>query len=1179
MPSTTDTTVGESVTFDASGSDPGDGTIESYKWSFGDGTTETTTDPTISHAYDDSDEYTVTLNVSGTTGSDVTTKTISVDSKETEATKPTFSRDGKFFGFDPYPVEAGEVPTVRVDTRNAESVSVTAAVNGQSATIDMESYEKRNSGEEIWRANLKNIDSLDLADLDPGEEVDIEITATNQSKQTTIDSFYSKEQNPYIQDEDLPSSTDFDYYIFEDVKDIGIVFSVFRNSESVDSAPENITLWKQTNERSINNYFGSGYGSMGAVGYDFEYYSNEFYQLSHNRAYYENRSEADWIDENLGETADEEGRCEPYPTDPRSGVHTSCGFHLVQDETQDQSGIDPGEYYYWITLFPGESIANPDTPAGLGIGAITFDQKNIVSPIGEGRNTLVHEMVHAKPIYASHPVPRFLEKQVIEKPNNRKLSNSPISVPTRVGLGNHNAEKFLGLPYSVPSGTNWLNRDVETFSSKNANTIVEYKSVKSYEFGDNLPVIHIDKDNYKNLNLYDDRYVMIEARYDNENDRTIPIMNIIRQTNTYFYGNKVIENSSTEGIAGRIYPRYPNDPSGSYQLENGVEIAYEELDSYSPKVEVSIEIDNQDANIASINQNIQYPQPSSDIESHSNTSPDLDLVAIDGQGRRVGVTESGDYVNEIPGANASGDTNGVEWISVPKDIDVEYKIVSEDTEEYINQTDVSAENVTVNYESSIATYGDDPDIVSQNGNLTITNGTTEQGKNETIKPGASTSAVNDTAIAGFNIVPLSPEPTQPVTLNGSIASSLNGSIESYEWTYGNNTTATGQTLSRNYSTTGDYDVTLSVTDSNGATDNITRTIDVTDSPPQAILNTTTDGSVTEGTQVTLSARQSSDYLGITDYRWDMDGDNETERTTNATTPVINYTYSTPGTYEPAVTVVDTANQTTTASRTLNVTAGESSGGGGGGGGAGGAGGAGSGGGSTEQGPPSIQAVESTLQLVSPTTTTSVPLEDTDSSQNGLTVTPTDPTTVEEVTFNNADLSGTVDVTEYTEPPATISEDVAASVAADFESQSSSDTALSDPSEISVLAVTDIAPTVAATEDSSATVELSIDADQVDNPGQLRVIKETYSEEAQATRWSQLPTEERSTAGDEITMTVEVDSFSLFAITEVDGATQTSDTETTGQDPDTGESGGIGIAGIVGVVAVVLIAGVALYLRD
>jgi PKD repeat protein len=51
--SETDFWVGETVSFDASASFDSDGSIVSYEWDFGDGTTTTTTDPTTQHAYDD----------------------------------------------------------------------------------------------------------------------------------------------------------------------------------------------------------------------------------------------------------------------------------------------------------------------------------------------------------------------------------------------------------------------------------------------------------------------------------------------------------------------------------------------------------------------------------------------------------------------------------------------------------------------------------------------------------------------------------------------------------------------------------------------------------------------------------------------------------------------------------------------------------------------------------------------------------------------------------------------------------------------------------------------------------------------------------------------------------------------------------------------------------------------
>jgi DNA-binding beta-propeller fold protein YncE len=64
----TPTMSGATVTFDASTSSSPIGTIATYAWDFGDGQTETTTSPTISHTYSTSGTFTVTLTVTNTAG-------------------------------------------------------------------------------------------------------------------------------------------------------------------------------------------------------------------------------------------------------------------------------------------------------------------------------------------------------------------------------------------------------------------------------------------------------------------------------------------------------------------------------------------------------------------------------------------------------------------------------------------------------------------------------------------------------------------------------------------------------------------------------------------------------------------------------------------------------------------------------------------------------------------------------------------------------------------------------------------------------------------------------------------------------------------------------------------------------------------------------------------------------
>jgi plastocyanin len=110
-----------------------------------------------------------------------------------------------------------------------------------------------------------------------------------------------------------------------------------------------------------------------------------------------------------------------------------------------------------------------------------------------------------------------------------------------------------------------------------------------------------------------------------------------------------------------------------------------------------------------------------------------------------------------------------------------------------------------------------------------------------------------------------------VTFDASGSSTPNDSIDSYEWEFGDGTTATGQTASHTYGSTGEYTVTLTVTDDVGATASTSATIDVT---AQAGLDPSTTieleaqsnqawtgvaPTAIEGENPTLSLREGEEY--------------------------------------------------------------------------------------------------------------------------------------------------------------------------------------------------------------------------------------------------------------------------------------------------------------------------------
>jgi YD repeat-containing protein len=152
-----------------------------------------------------------------------------------------------------------------------------------------------------------------------------------------------------------------------------------------------------------------------------------------------------------------------------------------------------------------------------------------------------------------------------------------------------------------------------------------------------------------------------------------------------------------------------------------------------------------------------------------------------------------------------------------------------------------------------------------------------------------------------------------VQFNGGSSSDADGIISSYQWNFGDGTSAgSGVSPTHTYSTAGTKTVTLTVTDNNGATNSATTTATIANRPPVANAGGAYTGTTT-GTAVSLSGSSSSDPDGtIASYSWSF-GDSNSG---SGATPT--HTYATAGTYTVTLTVTDNLGATNSASTTATI---------------------------------------------------------------------------------------------------------------------------------------------------------------------------------------------------------------------------------------------------------------------
>jgi PKD repeat protein len=175
---------------------------------------------------------------------------------------------------------------------------------------------------------------------------------------------------------------------------------------------------------------------------------------------------------------------------------------------------------------------------------------------------------------------------------------------------------------------------------------------------------------------------------------------------------------------------------------------------------------------------------------------------------------------------------------------------------------------------------------------------------------------NRAPAASFGFAPATPLSGENVTFT-STASDPDGSIASLSWDLDNDgefDDGSGSSAATAFSTPGTKTVRLRVTDDQGAPAVATRTVSVTNRPPEASF-TVSPESPLSGQDVTLTGTSTDPDGSIASRAWDLDDDGEFD---DATAQVVTTSFSTPGNKTVRIRAIDDQGAATIGSKTISV---------------------------------------------------------------------------------------------------------------------------------------------------------------------------------------------------------------------------------------------------------------------
>ena len=178
-----------------------------------------------------------------------------------------------------------------------------------------------------------------------------------------------------------------------------------------------------------------------------------------------------------------------------------------------------------------------------------------------------------------------------------------------------------------------------------------------------------------------------------------------------------------------------------------------------------------------------------------------------------------------------------------------------------------------------------------------------------MEPWENYTPMNYLPAASFIYSPENPVVGDEVTFDASASADPDGEIVSWEWDFGDGNTGSGEIVAHSYSTVGDYNVTLTVTDDDGATNSVSEIVSV-NQPPIASFSYSPQKPIGDS-EIRFDASASADTDGeITSYDWDFG-----EGTTDSGKTAF-HSYSTAGNYMVTLTVTDDDGATDSVSETI-----------------------------------------------------------------------------------------------------------------------------------------------------------------------------------------------------------------------------------------------------------------------